>query len=88
MSRLAALRFSVLPQILPRVVDVTLYRWEHNVRAATVLGVIGAGGIGLQLITAFHLFAYREAMALILVLLGLVTAINVFGSWLRGRFLQ
>ena len=46
-SRLAVLRFSVLPQILPRVVDVTLYRWEHNVRAATVLGVIGAGGIGL-----------------------------------------
>ena len=73
-SRLAVLRFSVLPQILPRVVDVTLYRWEHNVRAATVLGVIGAGGIGLELITAFHLFAYREAMALILLLLSLVTA--------------
>ena len=86
-SRLAVLRFSVLPQILPRVVDVTLYRWEHNVRAATVLGVIGAGGIGLELVTAFHLFAYREAMALILTLLGLVTAINLLGAWLRGRFL-
>ena len=66
---------------------MTLYRWERNVRAATVLGVIGAGGIGLQLITAFHLFEYREAMALILVLLGLVTAINLVGDWLRGRFL-
>lgn len=86
-SRLAVLRFSVLPQILPRVVDVTLYRWEHNVRAATVLGVVGAGGIGLELVTAFHLFAYREAMALILVLLGLVTIINLTGAWLRGRFL-
>ena len=87
-SRLAVLRFSVLPQILPRVVDVTLYRWEHNVRAATMLGVIGAGGIGLELITAFHLFAYREAMALILLLLGLVTLINVLGARLRSRFLQ
>jgi phosphonate transport system permease protein len=86
-SRLAVLRFSVLPQILPRVVDVTLYRWEHNVRAATVLGVIGAGGIGIELITAFHLFAYREAMALILLLLSLVTVINMLGAWLRGRFL-
>jgi phosphonate transport system permease protein len=86
-SRLAVLRFSVLPQILPRLVDVTLYRWEHNVRAATVLGVIGAGGIGLQLVTAFHLFAYREAMALVLMLLGLVCAINMLGAWLRGRFL-
>ena len=87
-SRLAVLRFSVLPQILPRVVDVTLYRWEHNVRAATVLGVIGAGGIGLELVTAFHLFAYREAMALILVLLGLVTLINMLGAWVRSRFLE
>ncbi len=86
-SRLAVLRFSVLPQVLPRAVDVTLYRWEHNVRAATVLGVIGAGGIGLDLITAFHLFAYREAMALILVLLALVTVINVLGARLRARFL-
>ena len=88
LSRLAVLRFSVLPQILPRLVDVTLYRWEHNLRAATVLGVIGAGGIGLELVTAFHLFAYREAMALILVMLGLVTVINGLGGWLRGRFLE
>ena len=88
LSRLAVLRFSVLPQILPRIVDVTLYRWEHNVRAATVLGVVGAGGIGLELITAFHLFAYREAMALILVLLGVVSAINVLGARLRSHFLK
>lgn len=86
-SRLAVLRFAVLPQILPRLADVTLYRWEHNLRAATVLGVVGAGGIGLELVTAFHLFAYREAMALILLLLALVTVINVLGAWLRGRFL-
>ncbi|KAA5613539.1 phosphonate ABC transporter, permease protein PhnE [Rhodovastum atsumiense] len=86
-SRLAVLRFTVLPQILPRIADVTLYRWEHNVRAATVLGVVGAGGIGLELVTAFHLFEYREAMALILVILGVVSLINLIGAWLRGRFL-
>src|SRR5208282_4661720 len=39
-SRLGVLRFSVLPQILPRLVDVTIYRWEHNLRAATTLGVV------------------------------------------------
>jgi phosphonate transport system permease protein len=87
-SRLGVLRFSVLPQILPRLVDVTLYRWEHNVRAATTLGVVGAGGLGLEIITAFHLFEYREAAALILVLLALVTAINLLGGWLRKRFLE
>lgn len=86
-SRLGVLRFSVLPQILPRLADVTAYRWEHNVRAATTLGVVGAGGLGLEIITAFHLFEYREASALILVLLGLVTLINLLGARLRARFL-
>lgn len=87
-SRLGVLRFSVLPQILPRLVDVTLYRWEHNLRAATTLGVVGAGGLGLEIVTAFHLFEYREAAALILVLLALVTVINLLGGWVRGRFLH
>lgn len=87
-SRLGVLRFSVLPQILPRLVDVTVYRWEHNLRAATTLGVVGAGGIGLEIITAFHLFEYREAAALIILLLILVTAINLVGGALRSRFLD
>jgi phosphonate transport system permease protein len=86
-SPLGVLRFAVWPQILPRLVDVTVYRWEHNLRAATVLGVIGAGGIGLELVTAFHLFEYREALALIIVMLGLVTLINAFGGRIRLRFL-
>ena len=87
-SELGILRFSVLPQILPRLVDVTVYRWEHNLRAATTLGVVGAGGLGLEIITAFHLLEYREAMALIIVLLGLVTLINIGGAYVRRRFLH
>jgi len=87
-SGLGVLRFSVWPQILPRLIDVTVYRWEHNVRAATTLGVVGAGGLGLEIITAFHLFEYREAFALILVLLGLVTIINIVGARIRSRFIE
>jgi phosphonate transport system permease protein len=87
-SKLGVLRFSVLPQILPRLIDVTIYRWEHNLRAATTLGVGGAGGIGLEIITAFHLFEYREAAALIILLLILVSVINVIGGWVRRRFLD
>lgn len=85
---LGVFRFAVWPQLLPRLIDVTIYRWEHNLRAATTLGVIGAGGLGLEIITAFHLFEYREATALIVLLLLLVTLINFFGAWLRGRFLD
>jgi phosphonate transport system permease protein len=87
-SSLGVMRFAVLPQILPRLVDVTLYRWEHNVRAATVMGVIGAGGIGLEIMTAFQLFEYREAIALILLLVVLVTAINFISKRTRSRFLH
>lgn len=86
-SRLGVLRFSVLPQILPRLVDATVYRWEHNLRAATTLGVVGAGGLGLEIVTAFHLFEYREASALILVLIALVTVLNAGGAYIRARFL-
>jgi phosphonate transport system permease protein len=86
-SRLGVLRYSVLPQILPRLVDATVYRWEHNLRAATTLGVVGAGGLGLEIVTAFHLFEYREASALIIVLVALVTAITATGAFVRGWFL-
>ena len=82
------LRFALLPQILPRLADVILYRFEHNLRAATTLGLIGAGGLGLEIVTAFHLFEYREASGLILVLLTLVTLVNFFGAALRKSFLQ
>ena len=85
---LGVLRFGVLPQVLPRLVDVALYRWEHNIRAATTLGAIGAGGLGLEIVTAFHLFEYREALALIAVLLALVSLVNLLGAQIRRRFLD
>lgn len=81
------LRFSVWPQVMPRLLDVMLYRWEHNMRAATTLGMVGAGGIGQEIVVALDQFEYREALALILVLLVLVSLINVFGAWLRARLL-
>lgn len=87
-SSLGVLRFSIWPQIMPRVIDMTVYRWEHNARAATTLGVVGAGGLGLEIVTAFHLFEYQEATALIIVLLALVTLINAISGWIRGGLLQ
>jgi phosphonate transport system permease protein len=69
------------------LIDVTLYRFEHNIHAATVMGLVGAGGLGLEITTAFHLFEYREAFALILTLLTLVTLINALGATLRAHLL-
>jgi phosphonate transport system permease protein len=87
-TRLGILRFAIFPQVLPRLADALLYRFEHNLRAATTLGLVGAGGLGLEIVTAFHLFEYREASALILVLLALVTAVNLVGAALRKGLLR
>ena len=87
-SKLGVFRFAILPQALPRLVDAAIYRLEHNLRAATTLGLVGAGGLGLEIVTAFHLFEYREASALILILLALVTAVNAIGAAMRRSFLS
>jgi phosphonate transport system permease protein len=87
-SKLGVFRFALLPQALPRLMDALIYRLEHNLRAATTLGLVGAGGFGLEIVTAFHLFEYREAAALILVLLALITTVNLLGAGMRKTFLH
>lgn len=86
-SRPQIFLFATLRQILPGMLDVTLYRCEHNLRAATVVGLVGAGGIGLELVTALRLFEYREALALLLLTLALVTALDWLGTLIRRRFI-
>ena len=79
------LTFAVLPQILPDLISFTLYRLETNIRAASVLGLIGAGGIGYLMSTSFRTFQYREASAIVLVLMVLVMLVD-YGSYrLRQR---
>ena len=82
-SRVGIIRFCLAPQVLPRLVDLTLYRWEHNVRAASVMGMVGAGGLGLELVAAFSLFEYREALAILAVILAAVTVIDLGSRRLR-----
>ncbi|HZY03858.1 MAG TPA: ABC transporter permease subunit [Anaeromyxobacteraceae bacterium] len=84
-GRLGAALFAVLPQAAPQLLAYTLYRWEVNVRASAVLGVVGAGGLGRELYVALSLFQGRRATTLILAILALVTAVDLFSGWLRGR---
>jgi len=78
------LSFAVLPQILPDLISFTLYRFETNIRAASVLGLIGAGGIGYLMNTSFRTFQYQEAAAIVLVLIGLVMVVDHLSSRLRS----
>jgi phosphonate transport system permease protein len=66
--------------------DVSIYRWEYNFRASTVMGMAGAGGIGFQLVASLRIMQYREVSAILLVILFLVTIVDTFGSLLRKRF--
>ena len=79
------LSFAVLPQILPDLISFTLYRLETNIRAASVLGLIGAGGIGYLMNTSFRTFQYQEAAAIVLVLIALVMLVDYLSSRLRER---
>lgn len=76
----------ILPQVLPQMADVTVYRWEHNFRASVVVGVVGAGGIGFELIAALRTLQYDEVAAILLVILATVTVVDALGGALRKRF--
>src|SRR5919201_1183563 len=66
---LQVLYHAVLPQVLPQFADVSIYRWEYNFRASTVMGMVGAGGIGFELMGSLRIMQYREVCAIMLVIL-------------------
>lgn len=80
---LQTVSFAVLPQMLPDLISFTLYRFETNIRAASVLGLIGAGGIGHLLSSSFKLFQYQEAAAIVLILIILVMLVDSLSARLR-----
>ena len=80
--------FAVLPQVLPSWIAAVLYRFEVNLRASTILGMVGAGGIGYELYGSMRLFQYQDTAACILVILVLVMSADYFSSRLRALVLQ
>ncbi|MEO0867415.1 MAG: phosphonate ABC transporter, permease protein PhnE [Cyanobacteria bacterium J06642_11] len=76
---------SVLPQVFPQMADVTFYRWEYNFRASMVLGAVGAGGIGAEIIGALRILQYQQVSALLIVILVMVTLVDSLSSYLRKQ---
>lgn len=76
----------VWPQIVPHVLSMTLYRFESNVRAATVLGLVGAGGIGFSITEAIRGFDTRATSAILIVILAAVFLIDDLSARLRARW--
>jgi phosphonate transport system permease protein len=84
-TRLQVLRYGVLPQVLPLFLSYVLYRLETNIRAATVLGFVGAGGIGFYLQTYLRMIDYPAASTTLLVTIAMVMVVDAVSSTLRAR---
>jgi phosphonate transport system permease protein len=78
--------YATLPQILPQLLSYTLYRWENNIRAATVLGVVGAGGLGQMLSYHLGLFQMRETSSVLIAMLVLVVIVDAL-SYTSRKYL-
>ena len=86
-SPLQVIVFAVLPQALPAWIAATLYRLEVNLRAATILGMVGAGGIGFELYSSLKLFQYEDTATCVIVILVMVMSADYISSRLRARIL-
>jgi phosphonate transport system permease protein len=84
-TRLQVLRWGVVPQLVPQFLSFTLYRFETNIRAAAVLGFVGAGGIGFYIQTYLRLLNYPAASTVLLVLVAVVMLVDFASSRLRAR---
>jgi phosphonate transport system permease protein len=84
-GRTTAIVYALLPGIGPIVLSITLFWWEFNVRASTVLGVVGAGGIGQELKNSMDLLDFPRLFTIIAVIVIVVTIVDQLSSWLRAR---
>lgn len=84
-NRTKIVSYALLPSVLPNLASVSLYVWEANVRTSTILGIVGAGGIGIEIKAAIDLLDFPKLLTLTAIVLIMVTIIDQFSAWLRRR---
>ncbi|QDP23553.1 phosphonate ABC transporter, permease protein PhnE [Bradyrhizobium cosmicum] len=84
-SWLSCMRFAIVPQVTAGYASYALLRFEINVREASVMGFVGAGGIGQELVVAIRKFYYSDVSAILLTIIVTVFMIDIATGWLRGR---
>ena len=87
-SQISAFCYGTLPNLWPQLLAYSLYRWENNIRMASVLGFVGAGGLGQMLYVSLSLFQEAQAATVILAMLVLVLLVDICSSQLRQRWLK
>ena len=84
-GRLTAISYALVPDVLPVFASISLFWWEFNVRASTVLGVVGAGGIGQELKNSMDLLDFSRLFTIIALILVVITALDQLSNWLRRK---
>ncbi|TLX53917.1 phosphonate ABC transporter, permease protein PhnE [Stutzerimonas nosocomialis] len=87
-GRIAAFCYGTLPAIWPQLIAYMLYRWENNIRMASVLGFVGAGGLGQMLYMSLSLFQEAQASSVIIAMLLMVLAVDALSGWARQRWVR
>ena len=86
-SRAQSIRFAVMPQVMPVLLSITLYNLESNVRSGTILGIVGAGGIGFLLADRIGAYRWDEAWSIIFLIIAMVYVIDWLSGLIRARFI-
>ena len=84
-GRFTSISYALVPDVPPSFASISLYWWEFNVRASTVLGVVGAGGIGQELKNSMDLLDFSRLFTIIAVILIVVTLLDQLSNWLRRK---
>ena len=85
---LGVIRHAVLPQVFPLFMGYNLYLLDHNIRAAMVLGLVGAGGLGVELFTQMRSFNYQKAAAILIIIFAIITIIDRVSAQLRKNIIE
>jgi phosphonate transport system permease protein len=83
-SRAQVIDYGIVPQILPAFLGISVFRWDINIRESTILGLVGAGGIGLQLQASLNVLAWPQVTLIFIVILGTV----VISEWVSAKVRQ
>lgn len=87
-GQITAFFYGTLPNLWPQLLAYTLYRWENNIRMASVLGFVGAGGLGQMLYISLSLFQEAQASTVIIAMLLLVLAVDALSGWSRQQWVR
>ena len=86
-NKIQEIAYGIIPQVVPLWISYTLYRFESNVRSASVVGMVGAGGIGMLLWDAIRSFNYAATAAMLIILVAVVILMDLGSTCIRKRFI-